>query len=231
MPKCDKGGKIFLFFSRMKQLSFLLFFLCFFTFNQPLLQAQTTGNAGGSSQDATVAPASTTNPLEELVAFAKAENLNLGEADVKRVLEGFDGNVDFSKRVLLSTKEIVEGKTLKEVAEKLKLPADPAEASLTPYQTRVWYSWRKSLIGSLVDRSQGPEQAARNALNMRNEIRTKARLSMKDTDIADFLNEKELNMTWEQAFEKYKGNYEDIISASMRGRGGVDTLFKIPKDK
>lgn len=195
------------------------------------MQAQTTGNAGSSSQDAAVAPAPASDPVEELVAFAKAENLDLSKADVKRVLEGFEGNVDFSKRVLLSTKEIVEGKTLKEVAEKLKLPVDPANASLSPYQTRVWYSWRKSLIGSLVDRSQGPEQAARNALNMRNEIRTKARLSMKDTDIADFLNEKELNMTWEQAFEKYKGNYEDIISASMRGRGGVDTLFKIPKDK
>jgi len=52
---------------------------------------------------------------------------------------------------------------------------------------------------------------------------------MKDNDIADFLNEKELNLTWEDAMNKYNGDYQEIINASMRGRGSVDILFKIPK--
>jgi hypothetical protein len=52
---------------------------------------------------------------------------------------------------------------------------------------------------------------------------------MKDTDIADFLNTKEVNMTWEDAISKYNGDFEEIIQASMRGRGLVDVLFKIPK--
>lgn len=64
---------------------------------------------------------------------------------------------------------------------------------------------------------------------MRNNIRTTTRLSMKDNDIADFLNEKELNLTWEDAMNKYNGDYQEIINASMRGRGSVDILFKIPK--
>jgi hypothetical protein len=73
------------------------------------------------------------------------------------------------------------------------------------------------------------ECAAGEALEMRNSIRTTTRQSMRDTDIADFLNTKEVNMTWEDAMSKYNGNYEEIIQASMRGRGIVDVLFQIPK--
>ena len=36
-------------------------------------------------------------------------------------------------------------------------------------------------------------------------------------------------MTWEEAMSKYNGNYEEIIQASMRGRGVVDVLFQLPK--
>jgi hypothetical protein len=80
-----------------------------------------------------------------------------------------------------------------------------------------------------VNRSNGLEAAAKEALEMRNTIRTTTRNSMKDTDIANFLNTKEVNMTWEEAMSKYNGNYEEIIQASMRGRGVVDVLFQIPK--
>lgn len=33
---------------------------------------------------------------------------------------------------------------------------------------------------------------------------------MKDVDIADFLNSKELNMTWEEAMNKYNRNYSSF---------------------
>jgi len=77
--------------------------------------------------------------------------------------------------------------------------------------------------------SAGGEAAAREAVGMRNTIRTTTRTSMKDVDIADFLNSIEMNMTWDEAFVKYGGDYEKIIEGSMRGRGVVDELFKIPK--
>lgn len=218
----------------MKKLIYLLFSFCLFAIHAPIVQAQATQTATGSaSSDTEKAPTAAVpqgiTTFDSLSAFVKAEGIVLPDSTMRRVLESFANNLSFAKRVLVSTKEIVEGKTLAEVAQKLNLPVDPADGSLSPYQTRVWYSWRKSLIGSLVDRSQGLEQAARNALNMRNTIRTKARTSMRDADIGDFLNQNEVNVTWEQAFDKYKGNYEDIISASMRGRGSVDSLFKIPK--
>ena len=47
--------------------------------------------------------------------------------------------------------------------------------------------------------------------------------------MADFLNIKGKNMTWDEAFIKYGGDYEKIIEGSMRGRGAIDELFKIPK--
>jgi len=67
------------------------------------------------------------------------------------------------------------------------------------------------------------------AVQMRNTIRTTTRTSMKDVEIADFLNTKEVNKTWDEAFLKYNGEYEKIIDASMRGRGVVDVLLQIPK--
>jgi hypothetical protein len=167
--------------------------------------------------------------LKDLTAFAQAETLNFTKPQLQQLLDLFENNLSFSKRVLLSTKEIVDSSTIVAIAQHLKLPENPANGTLSLYQTRVWYSWQKSLIGKQVDRSKGVEQAAMNAFKRRNEIRSKARFVMRDTDIADFLNKKEVNMTWKQVFKKNKGNYEEIILSSMRGRGVVDLLFKIPK--
>ena len=167
--------------------------------------------------------------LKDLTRFAQAENLNFSKPQLQQLLDLFENNVDFSKRVLSSTKEVVDSTNIVAIAQHLKLSENPTNGTLSLYQTRVWYSWQKSLIGKQVDRSKGVEQAAMNAFKRRNEIRTKARLLMKDTDIADFLNKKEVNLTWKQVFKKNKGNYEEIILSSMRGRSAVDVLFKIPK--
>jgi mannose/fructose/N-acetylgalactosamine-specific phosphotransferase system component IIB len=167
--------------------------------------------------------------LKELMAFVQTSNLNFNKSQLQQLLDLLENNVGFSKRMLLSTKEVVDSTNIIAIAQQLKLSKNPTNASLTLYQTRVWYAWQKSLIGKEVDRSKGLEQAAINAYKRRNAIRTKARLLMKDTDIADFLNQKEVNMTWKQVFMKNKGDYEAIISSSMRGRTVVDLLFKIPK--
>lgn len=110
--------------------------------------------------------------------------------------------------------------------------------SLTPYQTRVWYSWRKAKIGDLVDKTKSFELQAREAFTMRNDIGTGARRAMKDEDIANFLDSGEPNITWEQAVQSkinkgLSGDdiYKDIISSSMKGRPTVDNVFKIPTAK
>jgi hypothetical protein len=167
--------------------------------------------------------------LNALTTFAQTENLNFPKPQLQQLLDLFENNVDFSKRVLLATKEVIDSSNIVTIAQQLKLPENPANATLSLYQTRVWYAWQKSLIGKQVDRSKGMEQAAMNAFKRRNAIRTKARWAMRDTDIADFLNQKEVNLTWKQVFKRNKGDYEAIIASSMRGRAAVDLLFKIPK--
>jgi hypothetical protein len=73
---------------------------------------------------------------------------------------------------------------------------------------------------------------------MRNEIRSGARQAMKDSDIADYLDAKELNKTWEQLLQEkidkgFTGDaiYQEIISSSMKGRQTLDNVFKIPTSK
>jgi hypothetical protein len=167
--------------------------------------------------------------LKALTAFAQAENLKVPQPQLQQLLDLVDHNLDFSKRMLLSTQEVIDSNNIIAIAQQLKLPENPAKASLSLYQTRVWYSWQKSLIGKQVDRSKGLEQAARNAFNRRNAIRTQARFLMRDTDIAHFLNQKEVNLTWKEVFKRNKGDYEAIIASAMRGRAAVDVLFRIPK--
>lgn len=108
--------------------------------------------------------------------------------------------------------------------------------SLTPYEARVWYSWRKSKIGSSIDYSIDLETAAREAVDLRNAIRINARDCMIDTDIAGFLKTKEVNKTFHDLYVEKAALYttpdeifQAIIASSMKGREGVDILFKIPK--
>jgi hypothetical protein len=175
--------------------------------------------------------------LDDLVSWASKNGLgNLTQAEIKGTFDLFEGNISFAQKALLSSKEIVAGKTLPELAQHFNLPTIPSAQSLTPYQARVWYSWRKSQISTLVNRSNGLEAAAREAVEMRNTIRTNTRTSMKDVDIADFLNTKEANKTFDvlyseksKLFTNQDDIYNAIIESSMKGRGVVDELFKIPK--
>ena len=59
---------------------------------------------------------------------------------------------------------------------------------------------------------------------------------MKDVDIADFLNTIEPNKTFDgiyseksKLFSNQNDIYNAIIESSMKGRGVVDELYKIPK--
>jgi hypothetical protein len=177
------------------------------------------------------------NNIDDLVSWANKNGLkNLSQAEIKGTFDLFDGNISLSQKALLSTKEIVLNKNINEIVNVLKLPIKPKASSLSPYEARVWYTWRKSQISATVNRSKGLEAAAREAVEMRNTIRTTARTSMKDSDIADFLNSKEANKTFEIMYKEKSASfsnqddiYSAIIESSMKGRDGVDVLYKIPK--
>ncbi|MBN9293980.1 MAG: hypothetical protein J0G96_08375 [Flavobacteriia bacterium] len=177
--------------------------------------------------------------LDDLVAWASQNGLShLTRAELNDIFKFVDNNFDFAKRVAKSTKEIQSASTLTELASKLNLPITPTAKSLTPYQTRVWYSWRKAKIGDMINKKLSLENQAKQAVNLRNEIRSGARQAMKDSDIADYLDTKELNKTWEQLVQEKidKGFtddaiYQEIINSSMKGRPTVDNVFKIPTIK
>lgn len=167
--------------------------------------------------------------LDDLVTWAGQNGLNyLTRAELDDILKFVDNNFDFAKRIALSTKEIQSANTLTELAVSLNLSIIPKPKSLTVYQARIWYNWRKSKISDLIDKSQTLENRAKQAVNLRNEIRMTTRQAMKDTDIADYLDARELNLTWEEALNKYDTDYNEIILASMRGRGWLNDLFQIP---
>lgn len=145
--------------------------------------------------------------LDDLVAWASNNGLsNLTRAELDEIYKFVDNNFDFAKRIANSTKEIQTASTLTDLAGNLNLPISPSAKSLTPYQARVWYNWRKSKISELINKSQTLENQAKQASNMRNEIRTGARDAMQDADIANFLNSKEANKTWEELLIYYNGD-------------------------
>ena len=168
------------------------------------------------------------NNLADLKVWAQNTGLNVSDIEVKGTLDLFNGDIGMSQKALLATNEVVSASTLDGLASYLNLPLTPSPQSLSPYQARVWYSWRKSKISQEVDYSNGLEPAAQEALSMRNTLRTEARNVMVDTDIADFLHANEVNKTWAQALDKYGDDFSEIIQASMRGRGLLNILYKIP---
>ncbi|MDR2992797.1 MAG: hypothetical protein LBV11_03030, partial [Bacillus cereus] len=180
-----------------------------------------------------------TKILENFVSWSKGNGLsNLSKADLENILQLLDNDINLAQKVALSTKEIQTASTLTELAAKLKLPVNPAVSSLTPYQARVWYSWRKASIRDMLDKTKSLEEQAKQAFNLRNEIRTGTRSVMKDKDIAEFLNKNEPNRIWEDMITNTKNKgfsgddvWEEIISSSMKGRDVVDNIFQIPINK
>lgn len=167
--------------------------------------------------------------IDNFVSWANKNGLsNLSKDNLNDILILVDDEIGFAQRLALATKEIQEASNLSELSVKLRLSLIPEYRSLTLYEARVWYSWRKAKIKDLLDKTKPLEQQAKQAFNMRNEIRMNARNAMKDADIAEFLNTKEINMTWEAVYSHYRGDYNKIIEGSMKGRSDVDQFFKIP---
>jgi len=172
--------------------------------------------------------------IVDLENFAKANGVSNLSSSFEDILKFSGGRLDLAKKLILSTKEVIEGKTIPELVEMFNLAKTPSPASLSSYQTRIWYKWQEYLIGGKLNYAEGLEQAARQAYELRNGIRTLARQSMSDREWAEYLLQNERNMTFEELVQKnidrgLSGDdiWNKIIESSMSSRDSVDALFKL----
>lgn len=117
-----------------------------------------------------------------------------------------------------------------------KIIDPPKLASLTNYEARIWYTWKKTKIEQLISKEKTLESKAKKAFELRNEYRSATRKYMKNQKWAEHLERVDKNMTWQgilkKAFEKpyfttKSEAYDEIIRMSTKGREPVNDLFKI----
>ncbi len=91
-------------------------------------------------------------------------------------------------------------------------------------------------IEKQIKRIKKLEEKAKKAFELRNEYRTSARQYMKDRKWANYLEEVERNMTWDERLVRslkkkdvktVEEAYRDIIETSYKGREEIDDLFKL----
>jgi len=170
--------------------------------------------------------------VEKLAQFAKMNGVRELQLSFDEILEFSGRRMDLAKSLLLSTKEVITGKTIPELVEFFKLTETPAARSLSGYQARIWYKWQESFIGSKLNYSKPLEEVARDAVNMRNTLRTNAREAMADNEWSNFLMSREKNKTFEEIVEKYRKQgvlgddlWRKIIEKSMESRDSVNSLY------
>ncbi len=167
----------------------------------------------------------------DLLKFIKVNRVK-GEIDVAFVLRISNKRKDLSESLLLSLKEVKEGKTIIQLIRYFKITDPPLPASLGNYQTRIWYTWKKMQIEKQIKRIKKLEEKAKKAFELRNEYRTAARQYMKDRKWANYLEEVEKNREWtiylEYMKKKFPENYyNEIINNASKGRDDVDRLFNL----
>ena len=172
---------------------------------------------------------------KQIEEFAKANGVtNFPFSTFEWIYEFSSKRQDLAENLIKAIPESYgdEGLSIVERVEKYQLPENPSEQSLSTYQTRIWYKWQESLIESRLDYSKPLEEVARQASEMRNQIRTQARMSMSNQMWSEHLMKIEQNHTFDEVIEYYKKqNFFDddlwrkIIQSSMKSRNKVDKLF------
>ena len=104
--------------------------------------------------------------------------------------------------------------------------------TLSNVDTRKWYLEQEAKIPNLIDHSLPLEQQAKQAFDLRNQYRARARELMSDRQLAELLYVTDPNLTWEQIVQKQidKGLsgddiYKAIIESSQRSRTSVNQLL------
>jgi filamentous hemagglutinin len=133
-------------------------------------------------------------------------------------------------RVVSSPGVVVGAESASDLIRYEKYWADLASkpGTLSDRAARAFYLSEEARIPSLLDHSLPLESQARQAFEMRNELRIRTRDLMADREFAELLNRTEPNMTWNQVVDKYSGNYsgdalwEKIINSSQASRSSVN---------
>jgi hypothetical protein len=112
------------------------------------------------------------------------------------------GRRDLIEGILLSTKEVVEGKNLSQLMTHFNIPSVPSINSLSNYKARIWYKTTKANIGNIINKTKSLEIQAKEAFDLRNTYRGQTRQFMSDQNLAQYLQQNEVNRTWEQIVKK-----------------------------
>ena len=119
-----------------------------------------------------------------------------------------------------------------------KPPPPPKLGTLSNEEARRWYLDQEAKIPDLNDRTKSPEQQARQAFKLRNQIRIEARELMADRELADHLNATKPNLTWEQVVSKYSERglsgdalWHAIMESSTRSNPAVNESLGLFSEK
>lgn len=82
--------------------------------------------------------------VEDLKKFALKQKIKLSESELLTIIKITTGKANLCDSIVLSLKEIKPGKTIAELVKKFKIKDIPLPQSLSNYQTRIWYTWKKS---------------------------------------------------------------------------------------
>ncbi len=174
----------------------------------------------------------------EIPAGAKAGEATFIEGAKDKTAEGMAKMVADENGIPLSTQavqpEVTTGASAgnRDIlgAQKNEIPIDNIPSgSLDNVEARKWYLEQERRIPEQIDKSLPLEEQAKQAFDLRNQCRTRARELMSDRALAKQLNQLEPNLSWEQIVQKQidKGLsgdeiYQAIIESSQRSRKSVN---------
>lgn len=101
--------------------------------------------------------------------------------------------------------------------------------NLTDREARAWYLSKEAEIPARINSSASLEEQAKQAFNMRNDLRSTARELMSNRTLADSLKKTDPNRTWSEIVNKYSGQglsedelWSKIIEKSQSSRTSVN---------
>jgi len=101
--------------------------------------------------------------------------------------------------------------------------------SLTDREARAWYLSKEAEIPTRINSSASLEEQAKQAFDMRNDLRSTARELMSNRTLADSLSKTDPNRTWSEIVNKYSGQglsgdelWSKIIEKSQSSRASVN---------
>ncbi|PBP44777.1 hypothetical protein CCL13_16260 [Pseudomonas syringae] len=141
------------------------------------------------------------------------------------------GQADNEAGILVDRNVIVgEAKAIDDSASYAKWWDDLAQPkNLSDREARAWYLSKEAEIPARINSSASLEEQAKQAFDMRNDLRSTARELMSNRTLADSLNKTDPNRTWNEIVNKYSGQglsgdelWSKIIEKSQASRTSVN---------